>query len=71
MEVYPKTEVRSQETEWLVAFGEITCCPVWLVLFSLWVVTYGRSSLAAHTHKSLKRESNSNRPVFNILTAGQ
>jgi hypothetical protein len=29
---------RSQRTEWFVAFGEITGCRVWLVLFSLLVV---------------------------------
>jgi hypothetical protein len=33
--VYPITEVRAQKTEWFVAFGEIICCWVWLVLFTV------------------------------------
>jgi hypothetical protein len=36
--VYPTTEARRQKTEWFVAFGEIICCLVGLVLFSLLVV---------------------------------
>jgi hypothetical protein len=39
--VYPITEARGQKIECFVAFGEIPCCLVWLVLFSLVDVTAG------------------------------